>query len=181
MFSLNSKITQKFLSLIFLNEKERFYVNELAKLIGEDPSNVYKKLLELKREGLLSDEFSGKERYFFLNQKYPFLREYKKIILKGFGFEKILKEKLSKMEGVRSVYIFGSYAKNKLSLESDIDILIIGDFDTLKLQKKLLEIQRLTGRELNSIELTEKEFMRRKKEKDALVTDIFSSKYIKVL
>lgn len=135
MISLRSKITQKVLNLFFLNEKEKFYVNELAKLIREDPANVYKKLLELKKEGLLSDEFLGKERYFFLNPKYPFLKEYKKIILKGLGFEKILKEKLKKVKGVESVYIFGSYAKNKLSFESDIDLLIVGDFDTFKLQK----------------------------------------------
>ena len=65
MISLRSKITQKILNLLFLNEKEKFYVNELAKLIKEDPANVYKKLIELKKEGMLSDEFSGKERYFF--------------------------------------------------------------------------------------------------------------------
>lgn len=94
MISLRSKITQKILNLFFLNEKERFYVNELAKLIKEDPSNVYKKLLELKKEGILSDEFRGKERYFFLNRKYPFLKEYKRIVLKGLGFEKILKGEL---------------------------------------------------------------------------------------
>jgi len=181
MISLRSKITQKILNLLFLNEKEKFYVNELAKLIKEDPANVYKKLIELKEEGLLSDEFLGKERYFFLNPKYPFLKEYKKIILKGLGFEKILKEKLSKLKGIDSVYIFGSYAKNRLSLESDIDLLIVGDFDTLKLQKTLLEIQKLTGREINSIELTKKEFEKRKKKKDELLADIFSSKYIKIL
>lgn len=65
MISLRSKITQKILNLFFLNEKEKFYVNELAKKIKEDPANVYKKLIELKKEGMLSDEFSGKERYFF--------------------------------------------------------------------------------------------------------------------
>jgi len=181
MISLRSKITRKVLNLFFLNEKESFYVNELAKLLKEDPSNLYKKLLELKEEGILSDEFRGKERYFFLNPKYPFLKEYKKIILKGLGFEKILKEKLSKLEGIDSVYIFGSYAKNKLSTESDIDLLIVGDFDTLKLQKTLLEIQKLTGREINSIELTKKEFEKRKKEKDPFLKDIFSKKYIKIL
>jgi len=181
MISLRSKITQKILNLFFLNEKEKFYVNELAKLIKEDLSNVYKKLLELRKEGILSDEFSGKERYFFLNQKYPFLKEYKKIILKGLGFEKILKEKLKKLKGIDSVYIFGSYAKNKLSTESDIDLLIIGDFDTVKLQKILLEIQKLTGREINSIELTKKEFEKRKKEKDPFLKDVFSKKYIKIL
>jgi len=181
MISLRSKITQKILNLFFLNEKEKFYVNELAKLIKEDLSNVYKKLLELRKEGILSDEFSGKERYFFLNQKYPFLKEYKKIILKSLGFEKILKEKLKKLKGIDSVYIFGSYAKNKLSTESDIDLLIIGDFDTVKLQKILLEIQKLTGREINSIELTKKEFEKRKKEKDPFLKDVFSKKYIKIL
>lgn len=181
MISLRSKITQKILNLFFLNEKERFYVNELAKKIKEDPANVHKKLIELKKEGVLSDEFLGKERYFFLNPKYPFLKEYKKIVLKGFGFEKILREKLSKLKGIDSVYIFGSYAENKLSLESDIDVLIIGNVDTIKLQKSLVEIQKLTGREINSIELTKKEFEKRKKKKDELLADIFSKKYIKIL
>lgn len=181
MISLRSKITQKILNLFFLNEKERFYVNELAKLIKEDTANVHKKLLEMRKEGVLLDEFRGKERYFFLNKNYPFLKEYKRIILKGLGFEKILKEKLKRLKGVDSVYIFGSYAKNRLSLESDIDLLIIGDFDTLKLQKALLEIQRLSGREINSMELTKKEFEKRMKEKDPLLKDIFSKKYIKIL
>ncbi len=181
MIPLRSKVTKKVLNLFFLNEKERFYINELAGKIKEDPANVHKKLLELKKEGILSDEFSGKERYFFLNPKYPFLKEYKKIVLKGLGFERILKEKLKKIKGIESVYIFGSYAKNRLSLESDIDILIVGDFDTLKVQKVILEIQKLTGREINSIELTKKEFAKREKEKDELIADIFSQKYIKIL
>ncbi|MBZ1345471.1 MAG: nucleotidyltransferase domain-containing protein [Candidatus Nealsonbacteria bacterium] len=181
MILLRSKITKKVLNLLFLNEKESFYVNELAKLLKEDPSNVYKKLLELKKEGVLSDEFRGKERYFFLNRKYPFLKEYKKIILKGFGFEKILKEKLSKLKNIDSVYIFGSYAKNRLSLESDIDVLIVGDFDTLKVQKVILEIQKLTGREINSVELTKKEFEKRMRKKDPFLKDIFSKEYIKLL
>lgn len=181
MLSLRSKITQKILNLFFSNEKEKFYINELAKLIKENPSNVYKKLIEFKREGLFSDEFQGKERYFFLNHKYPFLKEYKKIVLKGFGFEKILKEKLEKLGGVESAYIFGSYAKDQLSLESDIDLLIIGGFNTLKLQKILLEVQRLTGREINSIELTKKEFERKKREEDPFLKDIFSKRYIKIL
>jgi len=181
MISLRSKITQKILNLFFLNETEKFYINELAEKIKEDPANVHKKLIELKKEGVFSDEFLGKERYFFLNPQYPFLKEYKKIILKGFGFEKILKEKLGKLKGIESVYIFGSYAENKLFLESDIDVLIVGDFDTLSVQKVILEAQKLTGREINSIELTKKEFEKRKKKKDEFLVDIFSKKYIKIL
>ena len=90
MISLRSKITKKVLNLFFLNEKEKFYINELAGKIKEDPANVHKKLLELKKEGILSDEFSGKERYFFLNKKFPFLKEYKKIILQKNPQRKII-------------------------------------------------------------------------------------------
>lgn len=181
MISLKSKITQKILNLFFLNGKERFYINELAEKTKENPANVYRKLINLKEEGILLDEFRGKERYFFLNKNFPFLKEYKKIILRGLGFEKILKDKLKKIKGVKSVYLFGSYAEDKLSSESDIDILVVGDFNGLTLQRALIEVQESTDREINSIELTEKEFEKRKKEKDPLLKDIFSKKYIKIL
>jgi predicted nucleotidyltransferase len=181
MISLKSKISQKILNLFLLNEKERFYVNELAKIIGQDPSNVYKKLLELKKEGIISDDFQGKERYFFVNKKYRFLKEYKNIVLKDIGFEKILKEKLKSIKGVKSVYIFGSYAKNKMTPESDIDVLVVGCFKTIELQKSLLDIQRLSGKEINPVELSEKDFKKRIKEKDPLLKDIFIGKNIKII
>lgn len=181
MVSLKSKITQKILNLLFLNEKERFFINELAKIIGEDPSNVYKKLIELKKEGIISDDFQGRERYFFINKEYRFLKEYKNIILKDVGFEKILKEKLKLVKGVKSVYIFGSYAKDKMTSESDIDVLVIGGFKTIELQKALVDIQRLSGKEINSVELSEKDFKRKLKEKDTFIKDIFNGKNIKII
>jgi predicted nucleotidyltransferase len=181
MLSLRSKIIRKILNLFFLNPGERFYVNELARLLKEDPSNVHKKLIELSQEGILLDEFSGKERYFFLNPGYPFLKEYKKIVLKGVGFEKILKEQLNKLKGINSAYIFGSYAQNKLSLESDIDLLVVGNVNSLKLQTSLTDIQRFSGREINSLQLTPREFTTRKKKNDPLLKDILSQKYIKII
>jgi len=150
MISLRSKITQKILNLLILNDKERFYVNQIAKIIREYPANVHKKLVELEKEGIVSDNTQGMERYFFINKKYKFLKEYKNIILKGVGFEKVLKEKLKQVKEIKSAYIFGSYAKNKMSDESDIDILVVGDFKTTDLQRALLEVQKLSGREINS-------------------------------
>lgn len=181
MISLRSKITQKILNFLFLNEKERFYVNELAKIINEDPSNVYKKLIDLKGEGIISDDREGVERYFFINNDYKFLKEYKNILLKKIGFEKILKEKLKEIFGVSSAYIFGSYARDKMSPESDIDLLVVGDFKTIDLQKALLQIQKLSGREINSIELLNKEFDKKMEEKDELLIDIFSKEHIKII
>lgn len=181
MISLRSKITKKVLNYFFLNEDQRFYVNELAKIINEDPMNVYRKLIELKKLGILSDEFEGKQRYFFINKNYPLLKAYKNIILKGLGFEKILSDNLKKVKGVKSAYIFGSYAQNKFSAGSDIDLLAVGDFNALDLQKIIIKIQKLTGREINCVELTELEFNKRLKKKDPFLKDIFAKRYIKIL
>jgi len=181
MISLRSKITQKILNLLILNDNERFYINELAKIINEEASNVHKKLVELEKEGIIADDYQGKERFFYINKKYKFLKEYKNIILKGVGFEKILKEKLKQIKGIESVYIFGSYAKNKMSEESDIDILVVGSFKTTELQRVLLEVQKLSGREINSIELLNNEFAKKMEEKDELLIDIFSKEHIKII
>ena len=181
MFSLRSKVTQKILNLLILNGNERFYVNELAKIIKEYPANVHKKLVELEKEGIVADDFRGMERYFFINKNYKFLKEYKNIILKGVGFEEILKEKLKQVKGIKAAYIFGSYAKNKMSDESDIDVLVVGDFKTTELQRVFLEVQQLSGREINSIEMLNNEFEKKIKEKDELLLDIFSKKHIKII
>jgi len=180
MISLKSKTTQKLLNLFFLNEKKRFYINELARIVDEYPANIHKKLLELKKAGLLKDEFQGKERYFFLNKGYPFLKEYKSLVLKGLGFEKMLKEAIADVDDIDAVYLFGSYAKDKLSQESDIDILIIGNHNSLKLQKAILGLQKSSGREINFIEFSSQEF-KQKKNSDPFLKSIFSEKHIKIL
>jgi len=180
MISLKSKITQKLLNLFFLNEKKRFYINELSRIIDEYPANVHKKLFELKKEGLFKDEFQGKERYFFLNRDYPFLKEYKGLALRGFGFEKMLKKVIEDIDGIEAVYLFGSYVKDKLSQESDIDVLIIGSYDSLKLQKAILGLQKNSGREINFVEFDQQEF-KQKKNTDPFLKSIFSEKYIKIL
>jgi predicted nucleotidyltransferase len=179
--SLKSKITQKILNYAFIHEEDKFYISKIAKQINEEKSNVYKKLLELKKEGVLDDDNIGNQRHFFLNKKYRFLEEYKKVIQKSFGIEAILKEKLSKIKGIEQVYLFGSYAKNQLTASSDIDILIIGQYDFMKVQKILNEIQSLFNIEVNSVEYSPKEYDQKIKEKNYFVMDILKNKIIKII
>ena len=80
MFNIKSKITIKVLNYYFLNPKAKKYINELAGILEIDLGNLDKKLKELKMEGILCSESAGKERYYFLNNKYPLLKEVKKNI-----------------------------------------------------------------------------------------------------
>lgn len=179
--SLRSKITIKLLGYFFLNPYSRHYVNELARMFQVDPKNLYRKLRELEDGGILKSDFRGNERYFSLNSRFPLLKEYRAIFLKTVGLEEKLHRILSGLDGVKHAYIFGSYARDRLDASSDIDILVIGEHSSLALQKKVSLLQKEIGREINVVNLSSREFAKKKKTKDSFLRDIFSSKYIILL
>jgi len=181
MISFKSKVTIKILNYYFLNPDAKYYINELANILSLDPKNVYLKLKELEKEGILDSEFRGKERYFSLAKNYPLLDNYRQIFLKTFGLEQKLKHIIDGIQGVEEAYIYGSYASNKMDSSSDIDMLLVGSHSTMELQKIINRLQKETGREFNIINLNKKEFEKMKKDKDQFISNIFKGTIIKLL
>ena len=181
MISFRSQAAKRVLNYYFLNKGVRAYTNQLARLLGLDPKNLDRKLKELEKRGLLKSEFSGHQRYFFLNNKFPLLKEYKSVFLKTIGLEDTLKKALMHLPQLKAAYLFGSYAKDKLDASSDIDILLVGSHSGLAAQKLILPIQKNCDREINIIDMSEKEFKAKKKKGDDFLKDIFSKKIIKLL
>jgi len=182
MISLRSKITQKIFDYFLVNPELKRYVNELAGVLGVDPKNLYVKLKELEeKEGFLKSEFQGRERYFYLNKKYPYLKEYRTIFLKTIGIEKTLKETLSHIKGIETAYIFGSYVKNKMDVSSDIDLLIVGNHPMIELQREINKLQKRIGREINIINVSREEFNKKKKKSENFFAKVLERPYIKVI
>jgi predicted nucleotidyltransferase len=181
MISLRSKVTIKLLDYYFLNPEAQVYINELARILELDPKNTETKLKELEKEGLLKSEFRGKQRYFFLSKDNPVLDHYRQIFLKTHGIEKRLKDVIGNIKGLREAYLFGSYASNKMDSSSDIDLLAIGAHSVLELQRIIAKFQKDTGREFNVINLSTKEFEKKKKNKDPFINSVFKTKTIRLV
>lgn len=181
MFDFRSVIVKKILNYFFLNEDKKIYINELARLIEEEPKNVYRILLRLEKTGILISEFKGKERYFYTNKKNLIYKEYKTVFLKTAGFENLLKKTVKKIDGLREAYIYGSYPTKSYTMNSDIDILFIGKHDILESERAIRGIQKNIGREINIVHMTPEEFSRKKKEDNQLVKNIFKHRTIKLL
>lgn len=181
MFSLGSQITIKLLGYYFVNPDKRHYVNELAEKLALDPGNLSRKLKELEREGILTAEEQGNQKYYFLNKAYPLLREAEKMFDAKYGIAALLKKELGKVKGVKKAYIFGSFAKNTLQQESDIDVFLVGSHPSLEARRRLLPLQKRIGREINVIDMGTKEFERAKLMKDPFVENIFSGKIIELI
>ena len=113
-------------------------------------------------------------------QGYPLFKEYKKIIMKTLGFENLLKSALKDVKGLKNAYLFGSYAEDRMDSFSDVDVLAVGDYNTLDLQRAVLEVQKKLDREINVIGMSPREFDKRKKT-DPLIQSIFKKKSITLL
>jgi len=90
MVSLRSVVTQKLLGYFFMNPERSHYVNELSRILELDKRNLVKKLIELEAEGVLLSSSRGNLKFYSLNKKFRFFKEYRNIVLATVGLEKRL-------------------------------------------------------------------------------------------
>ncbi len=177
---LRSKITQAVLSYFFLQEDKAMYVNEIARRLNLNRGNLVRKLKELEVEGILRSKWQGNQLYYSLNSEFPLIKEYKNIICKTVGLEHILRERLKGLSEIKKVFIFGSYADDKMDISSDIDLLVVGDQDTIELHKMIAQVQKITDRAINTVSMSLEEF-EKKKITEPFLKNIFKQKIIKIL
>jgi len=116
----------------------------------------------------------------FLNEKYSLLREYQRIAAQSFGLRQRLKQLFEKIQGVKEVYIFGSFARNEMDAHSDIDLLVVGDHSLIRLQPELSRLRKELDREFSVVNMDKREFRRRLREKDSFLLGILNKKHIKL-
>jgi len=181
MISLRSEITKKLLNYFFINPHEELYVNEISKKLYLDKRNLVKKIKELEKEGILKSHHRGNLKLYSLNNDYPLYNEYRKIVIKTLGFEENIKRTLMEVKGIKEAYIYGSYAKDKMDVHSDIDLLVIGNHGIVPLQKRLNKIQKEINREINITNMDEQEFKKRIKGGDSFIKEVLKQKNIRVI
>lgn len=180
MINFNSKIAQKVLSYFLLNPDEELYMNEMVKKFKVDRGNLVRKLAEWEKEGILSKNKHGNLSLYKVNKQYSLLEEMKKIAQKSFGLEEKLRITLGKIKGLKSAFIFGSYASGKLEPESDIDILLVGSHKSFDVQKETIKLEKEFDREINIVDMTESEFVKKQKNSE-FIKNIFDNKYIQII
>jgi predicted nucleotidyltransferase len=181
MLNLHSKARRLLLAYYFTNPTARHHVRELAKRLAVDPSNLSKELRRLENDGLFASEVSGRQKYFWLNKKYPMYTEVRRIVEKTIGAVPLLAQSLKKVQGVQEAYLYGSFARDQQDATSDIDVLVIGTPKAEALALAIQALERQLGREVNYTALGRKEFEARRTRKDAFLESVWHNKHIPLL
>ena len=181
MISLRSELRRKLLTFFYVNRTARVYVRQLAATLEADSTNVSRELARLAQEGLLRSETEGRQLYYSINRDYPYLKPVFALLQGSVGIQPTLKHALQAVAGIRSAWVFGSFAKNEADVASDIDLLIVGKPDQIELASEIRKAEKTLRREINYTVLTQKELKRRLQKDDPFITDIWNGKRIELI
>lgn len=172
---IGSRTRISVLKLFIFNPKSQYYIREIARLTKEPFDPVRRELMRLDEIGLVKSRLSGRQKYYSINASHTLFPEFKSMILKTSGTGDIIRSSIGKRNDVITAFIYGSYAKNKENIESDIDLFVVGDISSMDLQEAVSGIEAESKREINPTVYSVKELKARYKTKNSFIREIFSS------
>jgi predicted nucleotidyltransferase len=163
--ALMPKNRQRLLGALFGQPQRTWYAAELARHLGVLRSGVQKDLKALTGAGLLKSHRKGHMVFFQANEHAPVFPELHGLIAKTVGLVDALRETLSPTSpGIQFAFVYGSVAASREQADSDIDLMVIGDVQRVRLAKPLHEAGVRLGREVNLNLFTVSEFKAKRKQ-----------------
>jgi predicted nucleotidyltransferase len=167
-----SKTRVKLLCKLLLGPKKSYYLRELARELGVSYGALYREVENLADIGVVKRERVGKVTLLSVNERLPYIRDLRALLVKTAGVADVLKETLEKFPAVKYAVIYGSFASGEATEESDVDVLIVGSLSEEELARELARAEEELGREVNYILWSEEEFAKRAREGHHLLTEV---------
>jgi predicted nucleotidyltransferase len=102
------------------------------------------------------------------------------LVQKTYGIEALLRDVVINIPGIRIALIYGSYARNKMRADSDVDLLIVADDE--KAEDMLVEgldgIEKTLQREVNYRIYDMEDFERKRESGDPFLQEVLSDENI---
>jgi predicted nucleotidyltransferase len=175
---LFSSTRAELLGLFFNNPDDRFYLREIARHIGKDAAGIKRELDKLVKIGLLAIEKRGVQKYYFANRHSPIFSEMKGLIFKTTGVQGAMKTSLSRLKGVKTAFIYGSYAKGSEKEDSNINLMVIGQANITELNDMVMGLEEKLNRDIDYLVFDEQEYKKRKESKDPFIRELLKGKKI---
>ncbi len=126
--ALFSGVQQRLLALIFGHPERSFYMSEIVRQLRSGTGAVERELKRLQKSGLVSMECIGNQKHYRANPNSPIFHELHGIIQKTVGLKEPLQRALQEHANqIKIAFVYGSVAKQSDTVNSDIDLMVIGD------------------------------------------------------
>lgn len=164
---------QRVLALLLLHADQSFYVREIARLTGVPPGSLHRELGQLAEAGLLERTTAGNQVRYQANRSCPIFDELAGMLRKTTGLADVLREALAPLgRAVRAAFVFGSVAQGKERATSDVDVMIVGSANFVRVVGALASAGEQLRREINPVVMRPGEFRAALKARDPFVSRV---------
>jgi predicted nucleotidyltransferase len=175
--ALFPSVRQELLATLLLSADKWWYMSELASHLNTTVSSLQRELNSLSASGVLERKQDGRRTYFKARKDSPVFVDLRGLFLKTAGIGPALQSELRRFgERIRWAAIYGSVARGQEGAESDIDLLIVGEINTVDLLPVLGRLERRFGREVNVKRYSEKEFRDKMRAGDHFLKAVIKTK-----
>ena len=178
---ITSKARSKILRLFLANPDNKFYVREIVRKLNENYNSIRRELNKLEDIGILESAREANLKYFYVNKKLSIYEELQRIFFKTDGLGDVIRDRIKEIGDVKTVFIYGSFAKGEETLISDIDLFIVGELDENKLIVTIRDLEKNLSREINYVIFNSKELKARYKNNDPFIKNVLAEKKIMLI
>ncbi len=167
---------QRVLALLFGQPNRSFYASELIGLAKAGSGAVQRELAKLSQSGLVTVKTVGSQKHYQANANSPIYAELHGITQKTVGLAEPLRNALAPLARKnRAAFVYGSVAKRQDTAASDIDLMLVSDeLSYGDVFSELEDAGGRLGRTINPTILTQHEFNKRVKRKEAFLTRVLA-------
>ena len=160
--SLLPKSRQLILKELFLSNDRKIHLRELARRTGKHPKTVQVELDNLLQTGIITEERSGNQKLYGINEDCPVYPELKMLIIKTAGVADEIKKALEPLrKKIHKAYIYGSFASGSYDSDSDIDLMVIGKAKLKEIVSATSDTAMKLKRVINTVTFTIDEYNER--------------------
>lgn len=171
-----SKVRIKALRYFVFNPNKEIHLRAAVREFNEEINAVRRELERLESIDFLITERRGNRKYFKPNTEHPYFSELVPLIHKAYGLGADILDSSKRLGTVDYALLTDSYTR-RMNDEGDssdysIDLLIVGDVNMDMLAEIINKHEKKQKREIHYTVLKKKDFILRKKRRDAFVMEI---------
>ncbi len=177
--ALFPKIRQNILAATYTQPEKWWFMSELASFIKTTPSSLQRELNTLVESGILRSRRDGNRLYLQAETDSPIFAPLRDLIFQTRGVITALRESLSSFKGkIEIAFIYGSVARKEESVQSDVDLMIVGSIGLAELSPILRDLEQQFNREFNPTCYRLEEFQKKVMSGNHFLTEVLRNEKI---
>jgi len=169
----SSQVKADIVGQLFSIGARPIHLRDLARTIDCGFSAVQREAKRLSELGILIETKDGNRTYLHSNPEHPFFDELVGLVRKSKGSLEILRQAIGKKD-IDLAFVFGSITAKSERLDSDVDMMILGEIGLREVVKRLTGVSSRIGREINPHVMTSTEFSKRSISDDHFVSTVWN-------